>query len=268
MTQNDNGHPLDPVRFSRLKLLGKSPAHYACAPEESAAMRKGSALHAYLLGQRHKVALYEDGRRDPRSADYKAFLAANEGRLVLIPSEMAPVEGMRAAIEMHPRAMELLAGVQEQVITWELGGRACMGTPDVVHVRADGTKTLVELKTCRSSAPRLFQWTARSMAYHAQVAWYSDGIERSMAYPPGPVTEHFIIAVESAPPHPVTVLRVMPSMLELGRRQWRLWFETLRVCEASRRFPGYVEDDVDWEDEEREGDGLDWGDDSDGEEAA
>ena len=264
MTSNDNA--LEPVRFSRLKRLGKSPAHYACPQEDSAALRKGGGLHAYLLGQRHTIAVYEDGKRDGRSKAFQAFQAANEGKRILIPSELAPVEGMRAAIEMHPRAMALLGGIQEQTITWDLGGRACQGTPDVVHVRADGSKTLVELKTTRSSAPELFKWDAKRLAYHAQMDWYSHGLESTIRYQPGPVTEHFIVAVESAPPHPVTVLRVCPSMLERGRRQWRLWFETLRVCEASRRFPGYVEADVDWEDEEQEGDGLDWGD--DGEEAA
>lgn len=266
MSMNDNA--LEPVRFSRLKRLGKSPAHYACAQEDSAALRKGGALHAYLLGQSHKVAVYEDGKRDKRSRAYQDFLAQNPEKLVLIPSELAPVEGMRAAIEMHGRALELLDGIRERTLTWDIAGRACQGTPDVVHVRPDGSKVLVELKTARTSAPELFKWQARNMAYHAQVAWYADGIERSMAYAPGPVTEHYIVAVESTPPHPVTVLRVCPSMLERGRRQWRLWFETLLVCEASGRFPGYVEGDVDWEDEERDGDGLDWGDDTDGEEAA
>jgi len=260
ISQNDNTAP-EPVRFSRLKLLGKSPAHYACTREETAALRKGSGLHAYLLGQAHKVAVYEDGKRDPRSKAYQQFLTANEGRTILIPSELAPVEGMRAAIEMHGRAMELLTGgVAEQTIRWDLGGRGCQGTPDVVHVRPDGSKVLVELKTCRSSAPELFKWQARGLAYHAQVAWYADGIERSMAYAPGPVTETYIVAVESTPPHPVTVLRVCDSMLERGRRQWRLWFEMLRVCESSGRFPGYVEADVDWEDEDGEAD-LAWGDD-------
>lgn len=255
----------DPVRFSRLKLLGKSPAHYACPPAETGAMRKGSALHAYLLGQKHRVALYEGGRRDERTKAYQEFLAEHPGQLIVIPSEMVHIDGMRKSLESHARAMGLLDGIQEQTITWYLGDRACQGTPDVVHLRRDGTKTLVELKTCNTAAPGLFRWHAKNLAYHAQVAWYADGLDRTMAYAPGPVTEVFVVAVESTPPYPVTVFRACESILAKGRRQWRLWFETLRVCEQSGRFPGYVESDVDWEDEENDV-ALDWGD--DGEEAA
>lgn len=260
MSSNDN----DPVRFSRLSLMRHSAAHYAHGYRgETAEMREGSATHAYLLGQKHRVAVYTEGNRDKRHKKYQDFLAEHPDQLILSPAEMAPVEGMRRAIESHPRALELLGGIQEQRITWEIGGRACAGTPDVVTLLPNGAKRLVELKTSRTAAPGLFLWHAKKLAYHAQLAWYADGLERTMAYAPGRVTEHFIVAVESAPPHPVTVIRVCDSMLAVGRKQWRLWWEQLQNCERTGAFPGYVEGDVDWEDEEVE---LDW--DSDDEEAA
>lgn len=259
-----NDNDLEPVRFSRLSLMRHSAAHYAHAfKAETAAMREGSATHAYLLGQKHKVAVYTEGNRDKRVKKYQDFLAEHPHAVILSPTEMAPVEGMRRAIEAHPRAMELLDGIQEQRIQWDIGGRLCAGTPDVVHLLPNGAKRLVELKTSRTAAPGLFLWRAKKLAYHAQLAWYSEGLERSMAYTPGPVTEHFIVAVESAPPHPVTVVRVCQSMLDLGQRQWRLWWEQLQNCEQTGRFPAYTEGEVEWEDQETE---LNW--DSDGEEAA
>lgn len=246
---------LEPVRFSRLKLFGKSAAHYAAnARDDSASLRKGGATHSYLLGDEGSVVVYEDGARNPRHKKYQDFLSANEDKLILSPSEFTDVDGMRRAIMRHPRAVQLLDGIREERIEWSIAGRACAGTPDVVHLRPDGTKVLVELKTSVSAAPDLFRWQAKKMAYHAQLAWYAQGLELSMAYKPGPVVEQYIVAVESSPPYPVTVIRVTDKMRDSGLRQCRFWFEQLLVCESSNHFPGYVEADVDWDVEDE----LEW----------
>lgn len=243
---------LEPVRFSRLKLFGKSAAHYAHGyGDDTGPMRKGSALHRYLLGDKSGVVLYP-GRRAGKKWD--EFKAAHEGTDILIQSEFRDVEGMRKSIERHPRAMALLDGVREERIEWEMAGRACAGTPDVVHLRTGG-KVLVELKTSVSAAPDLFKWQAKRMAYHAQLAWYAHALESTLVYAPGPVTEQYIVAVESAPPYPVTVIRVTDALRKKGERQWRAWFEQLLVCERSGHFPGYVDADVDWDDEDTE---LEW----------
>ena len=56
MSSNDND--LQPLRFSRLKLMGKSAAHYVEGyGEETGPMRKGTALHAFLLGRKEKIAV-------------------------------------------------------------------------------------------------------------------------------------------------------------------------------------------------------------------
>ena len=265
-TRDLEARDLEPVRFSRLNLMAQSAAHFAHGvqqdedeEEDTAAMRKGSATHAYLLGQSDRVTVYRDGARNKKHKKYQDFMAAHPDKLILSPKEHAQAEGMRRSIQRHARALELLDGIQERRIWWDIGGRPCAGTPDVVTFlpkRGDVVpKRVVELKTARTSAPHLFQWLARKAFYHAQVAWYSEGVERTLVYPPGPVEEHYVVAVESTPPYPVTVLRVCPSMLTLGRKQWRLWWEALAVCEATGRFPAYVESDVEWEDEEVE---LEW----------
>lgn len=249
---------LPPVRFSRLKLMDQSPAHYRHGfTGETDPMAKGTALHAYMLGGRDRVVVYTGGARNAKFQKWIDFQAEHEGRHIIIPSQEREVEGMRRSLEAHPRAMELLDdGVQEERITWEFGGRACAGTPDVVKPLASGKKRLVELKTCMSSNPRRFRWQGEKMAYHAQVAWYMDGLERTMAYRHGPVDEVFIVAVESKAPWPVTVIRVRESMLKKGREAYKEWMSALRVCEQHDHWPAYAEDDVDWEDEDDNG--LDW----------
>jgi hypothetical protein len=254
MSSNDNAVELQPVRFSRLKLMGKSPAHYQAGVDaETGSMRKGSALHSYLLGDADRVKVYE-GKRDKRVKAYQAFLEEHPDAEILSPREAIDVEGMRASLHRHERAMQLLDGIREQRIEWSLGGRPCAGTPDVVHLR-DGGKVLVELKTGQSSAPDLFRWQSRKLAYHAQLAWYARGLEMASIYTPGPVTEQYIVAVESSAPYPVTVFRVTDALRSAGERQCRLWLEQLLVCERTGRWPGYVDADVELDEEERE---LDW----------
>jgi PDDEXK-like domain of unknown function (DUF3799) len=250
---------LDPVRFSRLKLMAKSAAHFEAGyGAETGPMRKGSALHAYLLGGSEKVSVFRDGIRNKKSAKWIDFQAEHQGKHILIPSELAAVEGMRRSVERHQRAMDLLDdGVQETRITWDLGGRACAGTPDVVKP-GKGRKRLVELKSCDTSAPDLFRWKGKRMGYPAQVSWYADGLERCLNYTPGAVDEAYVVAVESTAPYPVTVFHMAESILAAGRRQWRVWFEALRNCEQSGSFPPYAQSDVEWEDED--GFGLEWGD--------
>lgn len=255
------------LRFSRLKLMDRSAAHYEYGKiEEKSPMRKGTALHAYLLGQKDRVVIYKGGARNEKFAKYQEFLAENKGKTILIPSETVDVEGMRRSIEKHPEAMRLLDGIQEQMITWTMNGRECQAQPDVIHLRSDH-KVVVELKSVFTAKPELLKWHARKMAYHAQVDWYGNGADQAMSYPASlPTEEHYIVAVESSPPYPVTILHVCGSMLEKGRRMWRSWFEKALVCEESGHFPGYAQSILDWEDEEPESDPLDWEDDD--EEAA
>lgn len=249
---------LPPVRFSRLKKMDDSPAHYLAGfGPETDPMAKGTALHAYMLGGAERVVVYEGGARNPNFKKWQEFQAEHEGKHIIIPSQLAVVDGMRRALEAHPRAMELLDdGVQETRITWDHHGRACAGTPDVVLPK-NRRKRLVELKTSVTTDPRRFKWHALKQGWFSQVAWYADGLERSVDYEHGPVDEVYIVAVESRAPHAVTVFRVRESMLKRGRETWHIWFDTLLACERSNQWPAYAEGDVDVEDDDDSG--LDWG---------
>lgn len=237
MTHASDDASDDALHFSRLKLMAKSAAHYALGwTPDTKSKGLGRAVHSYLLGDEDKVVLYPGARRAGK--EYEAWLAEqNPEATVLIASEMRDVIGMRESIKRHKRAMALLCGKREQKIEWEWLGRKCAGTPDVFT-----RKRLVELKTTRSADPRQFPWDARRLFYHAQCAWYINGLGlsgRSLKEMPA-----FIVAVESSPPYPVVVYDLTPNLLEQGLRLCRLWMERLAVCEADKTFPGYVESDV------------------------
>lgn len=233
----------EPVRFSRLKLIGESAQHFLTdsGPRESESLRKGTGLHSLLLGNRDRVAVYE-GRRDPRAKEYQTFLAANEGREILSPRELESVHAMRRSLESSSRAMELLSGVQEQRYDWRIMGRRCRGTPDAFQPG----RCLTELKSLRTTNPAVCVHHMRRLAYHAQLAWYREGLARNGVTVP----ECYVVAVANVPPHLTVVFRLSPRTLEVGYRLCRLWMEQLKQCELSKHWPGYAESDVEWDIEE------------------
>jgi hypothetical protein len=233
---------MTPLRFSQLKRMSQSPAHFLYhlnAPEptrKKPSYEKGTALHSSLIGNEDAVVVYE-GRR--AGGKWDDFAAANEGRAILIPSESRDVVGMREAVRRHPRAMELLDGIRETTVHWNQGGRPCRGTPDV---RTD--RRIVELKSGRTTQPDRFIRDGLRFGYHASLAWYLDGVASSQA---GTPEEAWIVAVESSPPYPVTVFRLTDRAIDKGRRLCRLWFERLRICELSDEWPEYVQGDFDFD---------------------
>lgn len=250
----------EPRRFSRLRLMDESAAHYAHGVvEETSPMRKGTATHAFLLGQKDRITVYRDGVRNKKHKKFQEFIAANPGKLILSPTEWDEAQAMRRAVEAHPQAMELLEGEQERRIEWEFGGQKCAGTPDAVRDFAD-YRRVTELKATWCAKPERLKRHARFMHWHAQVSWYGDGLDRTMNYPPLPCTDHYVVAVESRKPYPVTVLHVSPQLVAKGAGLWRTWWEKLENCEQSNHWPGYVEGVEEWEDEAPSSGLSDWQD--------
>lgn len=235
----------EPLRFGRLKLFARSAAHFEAnvQPDEAAELRKGSGLHSLLLGDASKVVVCPI-KRDERHKAYQEFLREHDGKQILSPKEMDSVFGMRASIERHPRAMELLQGTREKTILFDWCGRRCRATPDVFTPRR-----VVELKSTRSSEPRKFKWQLRSLFYHGQLGFYDNALRIAGLADP---VEHCIVAVESTKPYPVTVFSLTYELVDRGLRSCRMWMEALNVCEQSKVWPAYAEADVEVDVEEND----------------
>ncbi len=232
---------LDAVRFSNLKHIAQSPAHYlhniTVGKAKKRPMTVGTVAHSMVLGGETPVIF--NGVRNKKSKKWIEFQAQNPDRLILIPSEYEAALGCANSIRSHKRAMELLEGDHEQELPhWTIAGRECGGRPDARHPRR-----ITELKTSATSEPYRFTRLGTRMAYHAQLAWYLDGNTATG----GTATEAYIVVVEATPPFIVTTMPVVPRALDEGRKLYSIWLEQLRVCEESDAWPGYAQRDVDFD---------------------
>jgi hypothetical protein len=232
-----------PVRFSRLKTLGQSAAHYLLAAQEhdldSVAIRMGAGFHATLFGTA-QVVRYDD-RRAGKAWD--AFRAEHDGDVILNAKEHDTTMAMVDRVRRHPRAMYLLFDdtILEKTIEWTFAGRACRSTPDARRPGAGGW--CVDLKSTRCAEPRWFSKEIVNRAYHAQLAFYEDAIATIDERP----VESYIVAVENVEPHCVTVVRITEEARQHAQKMNRQWWERLLAAEAANYYGEYVEADIDLE---------------------
>ena len=225
---------MDPIRFSRLKALALSPAHYKyglTAPDEpSRAMRIGTAVHAAVLGDNPALDVFPGPTR--RGKEWEVYKAAHAGQTILARDEADEVVATAAAVEANPAALKLLKQPhREERIAWKWLGLDCAGTPDAW----DGT-TVVDLKTARTAQPERFGKEVFWRYYHAQLAWYCNGLELSGRAKP---ERAYIVAVETAPPYPVVIYEITETALAQGFARCREWMERLKGCIENDYWPGY-----------------------------
>lgn len=229
-----------PLRYSTLKSMALSPAHflYACEHEiePSRAMRIGTATHAALLGG--SVVVF-DGTR--RGKAWEAFKAEHDGAEIITVDEHDVARAAADAVMRDPVAGPLFIGpgTNETRLDWAFNGVPFRSTPD--RVTADGT--LVELKTARTAEPGAFIRDAQRRHYHGQLAIYREALASQGVT----VRRCVIVAVETVAPYPVTVLELTNDALEMGYRSACLWLEQYKVCAAADHWPGYSQTVVPWD---------------------
>lgn len=255
----------EPIHWSILKNIARSPAHYKYAASRefapSAAMRLGTAVHSLILGESTPLVIYEGAsRRGKAWGEFSAQHTASR-TTIMLASEMEIATAMAAAVLRCPNAMAALDGAHELELEWTIAGRACAGRLDAI-----GPTTLCDLKSTRDASPARFPWQARSLDYAAQLGWYYDGAIAAGRPAPHKVS---IVAVESAPPHCVVVYDLTDELLEMGRRRARGLLEQLLICEESDEWPGYAQGPVVLDIMEQDGDApvLDFGDEEESEAA-
>lgn len=239
---------LDPIRFSNLKQVARSPLHYKHAVEKGRRdkpwLRGGRGLHCVLFNQPYVV--FDGASR--RGKAWDAFVANVDllkdaepqiDHEVILASELDGYKRMAEAIDnelTRQGLSKLLDGAVEEPIHWEYLGRKCRSTPDVLR-----RISIVDVKTTCNADPRRFHWDARKFCYAEQLRFYELAAQhRDDAGDPF-TRELFIVAVEKEEPYPVVIWHVTDKMREQADRTIRLWFEQVLACEASDVWPGYVQ---------------------------
>ncbi len=247
---------MDPIHFSHLKAMARSAAHYRHAltaeHEATRAMRIGSCVNQFVLGRspRQPIAVF-DGER--RGKEWTAYKAAHSDAEILTIAEADEAKGPASAVLADPVAQALLHEARYEVpMSWTDNGMPCetsgvdiMGTVataaqgDLLRLEV-GRGYIADLKCVHNAEPEYLMRHAVRMSWHAQLAWYRGGVTLGLAH------ALYLLCVESSAPHPVTVLRLTPEVVNAGDRCVRAWMERLKVCLDSDSWPGYSQAPVEW----------------------
>jgi hypothetical protein len=250
----DNGyHPdlpaeqyfaLHRLSASGAKLILHSPLHYqhdrASPRTETPALKLGTAAHmAVAEPDRYSLEVATLGPCDRRTKAgkeyYNAFMAANEGKIILSEDEARIVEGMAKSVHSHPLAAKLLEGAAVEVsMLWRdpATGCDCKGRMDLFKPDAGA---ILDIKTTLDASPSGFAKQALNFGYHIQAAAYLSGANTLGA----DIRDFIIIAVEKSPPFACAVYRLSDAHLELGHRRWAEACSTYQRCTESGEWPGY-----------------------------
>ncbi|MDE2724425.1 MAG: PD-(D/E)XK nuclease-like domain-containing protein [Gemmatimonadota bacterium] len=158
----------------------------------------------------------------------------------LTHKEIAQVEGMADSILRHPRASELVANVETEVmLNWkyklDLDGEQipviCKGLLDaLVPGMGDRPLTIMDIKTAADGSPDAFMRSVAVYNYHIQAAFYRDGL---FAQTGDRDIEFVFVVVESAPPYAVGVYLLEPLAIDQGRREYVKALKVYHRCLAA-----------------------------------
>lgn len=244
----------DPVNWSTLKYMAQSPKHYrhalATPREDTEALQLGRLTHAmvyepaavaerYCQEPRFHRGMKDDTAREKGYEGGKeaaAAWAAENAAREIVPAELwSRATAIAAALHADPVAGPMIVGgYSEQLIRWtdERTGIECRGRVDHVNGR------LSDLKTSRSVDSRWFAAQAVRLGYHAQVAYYADGLAANgiaLAEPPA------LIVVENVAPFDAIVLEFDDATIRAGRSLYRRCLDRLAVCRESDEWPGVAD---------------------------
>lgn len=238
---------IDAVNWSSLKHMQKSGLHYlankAAQDKDTAARMTGRTVHTLALEPDRfdqDYAVYEGGDRKGKAWD--AFKAANVGKTILKPGELAGSRSAADAVRRHPVARKMLEGCKfEQNVTWTdpETGLLCKMRADFLN---PDLCILGDLKTTDSVNPRRFGSQAGKMGYHGQLGGhYVNGCIHGLGWTPKKVA---IIAVEAKDPFDVGVFILSEDDIAAGQAEVSRLMLALATCRDTDVWPGQCPDET------------------------
>lgn len=234
----------DRVNWSTLKWILTSPKHYrhalATPFADSPAKKLGRLIHTAILephklearyvvspnfhrGMKDETAIakgYEGGREAAAEFD----LQLSEWQEVVSADDLDRARMARDAFTLPPGI------AHEMRIEWTDPdtGIACRGRVDYLGADLIDIKTTNSIHNCERDAARYM--------YHAQLAWYFDGLINSGANP----NTAQILFIESSAPFDSLLAEFDLADLDAGRALYRKALATLRTCRDRNEWPGFA----------------------------
>jgi hypothetical protein len=234
---NADYHADPALGSTSLKTLAlRTPAHWKWESEHPVhkdAYDIGTAAHSLILEDdtSQLVIVEADDWKLKASQIAKANTRAN-GKIALLPKEMALVKAMRDSVMAHPLARNAFTGHRaEESVFWEEEGQMFKCRPD-----AWKSGLVVDLKTTVDANPNEFGKTAFNFGYFMSAPHYIDGIKAAT----GEAVKFAFVNVEKTAPYLVSVTEISDEDLNRGRFQLDRAKRIYRECVASGNWPGYA----------------------------
>jgi hypothetical protein len=203
-------------------------------------MALGVAVHCMVLEPGQFASRYAicDLNRNSNAYRDQLALETDAGRSILKPAEYAEICTIAESVNNNIEAVKLLTNcTTEAALTWNRpDGRACKGRLDAYKL--EPVPVLVDFKTTNDPTPWPFEKQVAQMCYHAQLAWYAEGMVKALGceYP-----EVYIIAAGNKAPFETIVYRLPVEVLARGEEINQMWLDELDRCERLGRFPSRYE---------------------------
>jgi hypothetical protein len=204
----------------------------------------GHAAHKLVLGEGEEIVVteHDDWRTKAAREERDDIRAA--GAVPLLFHEGEQVTAMAEAIRQHPLAGPLFTsgnGLAEQSIYWTdtRTGVRCRCRPDWMPHRPEGGRlVVVDYKTAKAVDDNSLQRAVYERAYHAQAAFYLDGVKAAGLH--GDQEPAFIFAFQAkTPPYLVHLVELDFPALTLGAARNERALRIYADCERTGNWPGF-----------------------------
>lgn len=241
---------VEAISASAIKsAIDKSPKHFKAyldglVVKTSDAMDFGSAVHCALLEPEKfddKYVAY-DGTR--RGKAYDAFVAENDGKIILKSDAMAKVKAVCRSVKAHPVVnMIRKQGGCETVLQWKQSWNDvefdCKAKLDKLTIW-QGKPLILDVKTTADASYGKFSRDIATFHYDVQAAWYVNGAEKC-----GLGDAQFVfIAVEKEPPFAVAARMLGWDTLEDGRKTYSEVMQRFSYAKKTGKYEGFTENGV------------------------
>lgn len=236
----------DYVSASELKNFLKSPSTYyydKYTEKERSDERHfsiGSALHELILEpelfkSNYIISPKIDRRTKEGKAKFEEFTLSALGKTILFEDEMDMIVKMANNAIVNHTFMELLTDSYRELSCYtqdQKTGIKLRMRPDIMP---KSKNTLVDIKSCLDSSPRMFKNNVYSYGYSISAAFYCDYLKRE---------NYVFAAIEKQAPYQASLYLLNDEMIEYGRTQYRMALDLLKWSMDNNYWCSYNEFEI------------------------